>query len=117
MGSLAAGFVQFRHLNRLATGCRDAEKGTVRGWRVENHSVAIPGASTSSGRISQCLGRSAKDIDLLQFAAAKKTDISAVCRPERIGCAFRPLRDDAGHTFDRAHPQFTDSLLSDLSHK
>src|SRR4029434_5108658 len=48
-----------------------------------DHVIAIPGSTSTIGRITNCLGRSAGDVDLFQLSTSEEPNEAAVGCPER----------------------------------
>src|SRR5437879_4675853 len=78
LGLIASGYGSTR-----SAGCGHSKEPASRVWRKEDHAILIPRATSGIGHIAQWARRSAGHCNYFELALSKKTERSAVWRPER----------------------------------
>src|SRR6476660_302304 len=89
MGLSTSALRQFSNCYRRSAGLRNSIQETVHVGSKDNRAFTIPSAAAAESGFRQDSRLSATiDVNRLQLALGKKSETSAVGRPERNGCTF-----------------------------
>src|SRR5262245_9902871 len=72
----------------LTAGRRNTKDLTNSSRSKKDHAISVPRASAASYSVCQGLYRAAIDVEPFELVLRKKTEGTAIGRPERIRCAF-----------------------------
>src|SRR5262245_58714121 len=112
MGDFMPGSIQRTSHYRYASGCRYSEEHAAASRRKENDVLGVPGAPSAVPGVAECLRTAPRQTHLPELALSKKSDITAIGRPEGIRCAFSARQRAIHERIEKMHPKDWFTLLA-----